>query len=54
LTYWTVGFAEVWGEEDIEERAGKALHSVREREDSDTLGLCRVLENNVRIHDETL
>jgi len=39
LSYRTVCLSEVWRKEDIEERAGDALDSVGNRENSNTLGL---------------
>jgi hypothetical protein len=35
----SVGFAEIWGEENIEEGAGKPFDGIGDREDSNTLGL---------------
>ena len=39
LAHWPVSLAEVWGEEDVEERASEALDRIRDRENSDALGL---------------
>jgi hypothetical protein len=35
----SVGLAEVWGEEDIEEGAGEAFDGIGDRENGNTLGL---------------
>jgi hypothetical protein len=37
----SVGLAEVWCEENIEERPSKAFNGIGDWEDCDTLGLCK-------------
>ena len=39
LTYWSVGFAEVRSEENIEEVASEAFDGIRDGEDSDARSL---------------
>jgi hypothetical protein len=39
LSHWPVGLTEVWGEENIEERASDSLNGIGDRENSNTLGL---------------
>jgi hypothetical protein len=39
LLDWSVGFAEVWGEENVEQGASKALDGVGNRKHSNSLGL---------------
>src|SRR2546421_13115376 len=38
LAYWSIGFAKIGSDEDIEEVASKTFDSVGNREDSDPLG----------------
>jgi hypothetical protein len=39
LTHWSVGFAEVWGKEDVKERAGQTLNGICDGEDGNSFGL---------------
>jgi hypothetical protein len=39
LSDWSVGLAEVWGKEDIKERAGQALNGICDGEDGNSFGL---------------
>ena len=39
MSDWAVSFAEVWGKENIEKRAGQAFNSIRNRQYSNALGL---------------
>ena len=39
LSHWSVGFAKIWGKEDIEEGARKAFDCVGNGKDSDSFGL---------------
>jgi hypothetical protein len=54
LAHWSVGFAEVGSEVNVEEGAGKTLNGIGNGKDSNTLGLERRLGDDLESIDQHL